>query len=222
MSSESNCYEIVVLPNGGYEEGERIWVDTWPWWTKQMAWICESLAEIREEPHKLRRYMKARQECVRPRARVCISYNAVMSIYIRVSEISIPCPWVHCRYPSVSKCMYPERLRQYMPYYAVANHMTVTKMNMINKMPGGCGTLITTTVRIWYQVSCRACAEVSAAREVSCRSALMSHVLLKSPADLRRGVTSFNLWLLYSSNHVAFWIHLHKWRCFQEHLRLLL
>jgi len=24
MSSESNCYEIVVLPNGGYEEGERI------------------------------------------------------------------------------------------------------------------------------------------------------------------------------------------------------
>jgi len=43
--------------------------------------------------HKLRGSMKARQECVRPRAgkdRVCILYNAVMSIYPGVSQIYTP------------------------------------------------------------------------------------------------------------------------------------
>jgi hypothetical protein len=39
---------------------------------------------------------------------------------------------------------------------------------MMDNMPCGCGTLRTTGVGIWHQVSRRACAEVSAALEVSC------------------------------------------------------
>jgi len=58
-----------------------------------------------------------------------------------------------------------------MPYYDVANLVTVTKTNMIDEMPCGFGTLRTTGVRISHQVSHRACAEVSAAPEVSRRLA---------------------------------------------------
>jgi len=42
-----------------------------------------------------------------------------------------------------------------MPYYNVAKLLTVTKTNMIDEMPCGFGTLGTTTVRIWHQVSRR-------------------------------------------------------------------
>ena len=72
-----------------------------------------------------------------------------------------------------------------MPYYNVVNDVTVTKMNMIDEIPCGYGTLITTSVRIWHQVFHRACTEVSAALEVSRRPALRSQLLSKSPADLR-------------------------------------
>jgi hypothetical protein len=43
-----------------------------------------------------------------------------------------------------------------MPYYEVANLMTVTMMNMIDEMPCAYGTLRTTAVRIWHKVSYRA------------------------------------------------------------------
>jgi hypothetical protein len=42
-----------------------------------------------------------------------------------------------------------------MPYYDVANLVTVTKTNMIDKMPCGYGTLRTTGVKIRNQVSHR-------------------------------------------------------------------
>jgi hypothetical protein len=42
-----------------------------------------------------------------------------------------------------------------MPYYDVANLVTVTKTNMIDEMPCGYGTLRTTGVRIRHQVSRR-------------------------------------------------------------------
>jgi len=42
-----------------------------------------------------------------------------------------------------------------MPYCDVANLVNVTKTNMINEMPCGNGTLRTTGVRIWHQVSHR-------------------------------------------------------------------
>jgi len=48
---------------------------------------------------------------------------------------------------------------------------------MINQMPCSCGTLRTTAVRIWHQVSHRACAEVLAALEVSRRPAQRSQQL---------------------------------------------
>jgi len=54
-----------------------------------------------------------------------------------------------------------------MPYCDPANHVIVPKTNMIDEMPCGYGTLRTTGVRIWHQVSRRACGEVSAALEVS-------------------------------------------------------
>ena len=64
-----------------------------------------------------------------------------------------------------------------MPYYDVANLVTVPKTNMIDEMPCGYGTLRTADVRIWHQVSRRACAEVSASLEVSRRPAQRSQQL---------------------------------------------
>ena len=64
-----------------------------------------------------------------------------------------------------------------MPYYDVANVVTVTKTNLIDEMPCGYGTLRTSGVRIWHQVSRRACAEVSAALEASHRPAQRSQQL---------------------------------------------
>jgi hypothetical protein len=54
-----------------------------------------------------------------------------------------------------------------MPYYDVANLVTVTKTNMIDEMLCGYGTLTTTGVVMRHQVSCRAGVDVSAALEVS-------------------------------------------------------
>jgi len=54
-----------------------------------------------------------------------------------------------------------------MPYYDVANLVTVTKTNMINEIPCGCRTLRTGAVKIWREVACRACVDISAALVVS-------------------------------------------------------
>jgi len=80
--------------------------------------------------------------------------------------------------------------------------------NLTNEIPCGCETLRTTALRIWHHVSCRACAEVSAALEVSCRPAQRSQQLQ-------------NLTILIV-NVVASCIHLHNFRCFQGQLRMLL
>jgi len=69
---------------------------------------------------------------------------------------------------------------------------------MIDEMPCGYGTLRTPGVRIWHQVSHRACAEVSAALEVSRRPAqrsqqlhnftiliVKSHSILNAPPSLQ-------------------------------------
>jgi len=152
--------------------------------------------------------MNAWQGCVRPRAgkeRLCISYNAVMSMYPGASLIYTFCCWVHFRYPCNSVCIYIERLRSYMPYYDVANLVTVTKTNMINEVSCCCGMLRTTNVRIPHQVSRRACAEVWGAYKVSCRSTQRSQPLR-------------NLTILDGAS----WWHFHNCMCFQEHLRMLL
>ena len=174
----------------GIREKERFWLEV----RRERVTGCEWLPS-HDEPHKLHGSMKDRQECMRPRAgkdRVCISYNE-MSIYSGVFQINTSCHWVHHRYLCVSVCIYIERLRQYMPYYDVANLVTVTKMNMIDEMP--CGMLRTTGVRIWHQVSRRACAEVSAALQVSCGPVLRSQLLSMCPADLCRGLSSSKIWL---------------------------
>jgi len=53
-----------------------------------MVWIYERLANVRDEPHMFCGSMEVPQECERPTAGiewVCISYNAVMSVYPCVS-----------------------------------------------------------------------------------------------------------------------------------------
>ena len=67
---------------------------------------------------------------------------------------------------------------------------------MIDELPCGCGTLRNTDVRMWHQVSCRACAVVPAALEVSCGPVLRSQLLSKSPTDLCIGLSSSNICLL--------------------------
>ena len=47
-------------------------------------------------------------------------------------------------------------------------------------------------------------------------------LLLKSPADLCRGLSCSKIWLSYMSNLVASWLHLANCTCFPEHLRMLL
>ena len=95
-----------------------------------------------------------------------------------------------------------------MPSCNVVNLMTVPNTNMINEMPCGSGTLWSTGVRIWHQVTCRACAEVPAALEISSRPAQRSQQLQ-------------NLTILMV-NLVASWLHFHNCRCFQKHQRMLL
>jgi hypothetical protein len=95
-----------------------------------------------------------------------------------------------------------------MPYYDVANLLTVTKTNLIHEMPCGYGTLWTIAVGIRHKVSRRAAQRSQAALEVS--------------ADLCRGLSYSKIWLSYKSNLVASWMHLQNCRCFQEHLRMLL
>jgi len=53
-------------------------------------------------------------------------------------------------------CIYIEILKSCMPYYEVANLVTVTKTKMINEMPWAYGTLRTTALRIRHQVSRKA------------------------------------------------------------------
>jgi hypothetical protein len=92
-----------------------------------------------------------------------------------------------------------------MPYNDIANLVTATKTNMINEVCCGCGTLRTTFVRIWHQVSCRACAAVSAALKVPCISTPRIQQL--------QNLTLFD---------GTFGRHLHNFMCSQEHLRMLL
>jgi len=68
MASDGNSSERAVLVQAVWEEGERIWRDTRPWWTTQIVWIYECLARVCVEPHKSGGSMKARQECKGPRA----------------------------------------------------------------------------------------------------------------------------------------------------------
>jgi len=98
--------------------------------------------------------------------------------------------------------------RTEMIFADVANLVTVTKMTMIVKIPWVYGPLRTTAVRI--------------RRQVSCRAVQSSQLLVKSPADLHRGLSCSNIWPSYKSNLVASWMHLYYCRCFQEHTRMLL
>jgi hypothetical protein len=78
---------------------------------------------------------------------------------------------------------------------------------MNNEMPCGDGTLRITVVRIWHQVSCRAFVEVSTALKVSCSSAPRSWQCHDSTIQI--------------VNLVAFWMYLHRSRCFLVHVRML-
>ena len=119
---------------------------------------------------------------------------------------------------SLTVCIYIDRLLYCMPYNNVANLETVTKTNMIRQNA------------LWlFKNHCcenpapslpQSCAVVLAALEVSQRAAQRSHLRLKSPTDLRRGLRSSKIWLFYTSNLVASWMHKSSLRCSWMHLQL--
>jgi len=96
----------------------------------------------------------------------------------------------------------------YMPHYDVANHVTITKMKIQDVIACSYGTLRTNAVRIWLQDSHRATQR--------------SQLLLKSPADLHRGLRCSKMCLSYMSNIIASCIHLHNLRWFGLHRSMLL
>jgi len=71
-----------------------------------------------------------------------------------------------------------------MPYYDVANLVTVTKTNMINEMCCGYGTLKTTGVRIWHQVSRRPAQMSQLLQNLTIRI-LKSRSILNAPPSLQ-------------------------------------
>jgi len=77
-----------------------------------------------------------------------------------------------------------------MPYYDVANLVIVTKMNIIDGMPCGCGTLRTTGVKIWHQISGSTWDEVSASPDVCYRAVLSSQLVSMYPAEMSRKLSS--------------------------------
>jgi hypothetical protein len=101
------------------------------------------------------------------------------------------CSSNYARVPSAARltvCIYSERLKYCIPYYVVVNLVTVTKMNTIKQNA------------LWlYNNHCsentassltQSCAAVSATPKASHRAAQRSQLLSKSPADLRRGLSS--------------------------------
>jgi len=135
-------------------------------------------------------------------------------IEVHLQVLSISMSWCFTDFTQVlfdarlMVCTYPEILWNCRPYDDVAYFVTVTTTNMIDKILWGCGTLISFVVWIWHQVSCRAMQR--------------SQLVLKSSADLCRGLSCFKIGLLYKSNLIASWMHLHHCRCFLQHLRKVL
>jgi len=109
--------------------------------------------------------------------RLLFQHNGLQVVHLKVLAIGVSrCSYEYARLPSAARltiCIYIKRNKSCMPYYDVANLVSVTKMNMIDEMPCGYGTLrTTTTVRVWYIVSHRATQRFQ--------------LLSKSPADLDR------------------------------------
>jgi len=74
-----------------------------------------------------------------------------------VSRGALPFTLQHRLHPDHPYIYIDRELDQYyITYYEVANLVTETEKNMIDEMACGNGTLRTTAVRIWQQVSCRA------------------------------------------------------------------
>jgi len=71
-----------------------------------------------------------------------------------------------------------------MSYYNVTNLVTVTKTNMIDEMHCGYGTLQTTGVRIWHQVSRRP-AQRSPQLQNLTILIVKSHNILNAPPSLK-------------------------------------
>jgi len=88
---------------------------------------------------------------------------------------------LHVAY-SISVCIFLKLVRYYLLYYVVLNLITVIKMNMIDEVPCSSGTPKTNTVKIWHQISCRECGEVSASVKFI-------------PDDLYRGLNCFQSFL---------------------------
>jgi hypothetical protein len=153
--------------------------------------------------------------------KVCILYNEMMSIYPRVSQMYTACHQVHLRYLCILVFITIERSKEYMPYYDVAKLVTVTKTNMINEIPCDYGTLRTTGGGIWHQVTHSACAEVSAAPEISCRACAMVTAAVEVSCRPAQRSQQFNNLTILIVNPQESGIHLHHYRCVPQHVSLL-
>jgi len=108
------------------------------------------------------------------------------------------CSSDYARVPSAARwtvCMYRERHKWCMPYYDVANLVTVTKINIIRRnamwlCKNHCRENMASSLP-------QSCAAVLDALAVSHGAAQRSQLLSKSPADLRRGLRSSKIWLFY-------------------------
>jgi len=98
-------------------------------------------------------------------------------------------------------------LRFYVPYYDVANHLTITEMNMIDEMHWGWGILSTTVVRIRHQIS----------HSTTQRLPLHS----ESSADLCKGFSYSIIWLFQKFHLIVSRMHLHYCRCFRSIMQSL-
>ena len=141
-----------------------------------------------------------------------LSWHNILQVHLKVLSISVS-RWSSDQTQVLSVArftvwMYIERLRYYMPYHDVANLVTVTNTNMIDKMPSGYWTGWLSAAWIQHQVSWSV--------------ALRSQLLSKSPADQHRGLSCFKIWLSFKSNIGASWIRVQNCRCFQKHLIMLL
>jgi len=106
-----------------------------------------------------------------------------------------------------------------MPYYDVANLVTVTKMNMIRRNALWlCKNHCCENTASSLPQSCERRSGLGRSQSIPQSCAAVSASLEVSRRSVQRSQELQNLTILDGAS----WMHLHNCRCFQEHLRMLL
>jgi len=112
-------------------------------------------------------------------------------------------------------------LDKYMPYCDVTNHVTVTNPNLIYEIHCGYAPECTTAIRRQHQVPRRAAQRSQLLTKSSTWLWRGLSCFQKSSANLGRGYSKSKIPLSGTSSLLASWIHLHIFRCWQEHLAMI-